>query len=192
MEVSDQNHVATAFTLTETRPKCTEARGFLDFWSDLKVLRDKSLPGIEPQFLSCLAHKLITMPDCNVALNFKEWFPWVLKLAYMSVDWTWCRSFLLAVNSCVILWRCSYSHCNHSYAFFAQFVCNGRLDLRRRPCLIVRPRVLSWKPLQILMKFDINVTSFKAVQILSFLKSIVTVHRGLWGGRHSSAATETK
>jgi len=164
MEVSNQNHVATAFTLRETRPKCTEARGFLDFWEDLKVLRDKSLPGIEPHFLSCLARKLITMPENNIALNFKEWFPWVLKLAYRSVDSALCRCFLLAMtNSCVILWRCSYSYCNHSYAFFAQFVCNWRLDIRRGPCLIVRPRVLSWKPLQILMKFDINVMSFKAV-----------------------------
>jgi len=140
------------------------ARGFLDFWEDLKVLRDKSLPGIEPQFFSCLARELINMPEHNIALNVKEWFPWVLKLAYRSIDWARRRSFLLAMtNSCVILWRCSYSYCNHSYAFFAQFVCNGLLDLRRRPCLIVRPRVLSWKPLQISMKFDINVMSFKAV-----------------------------
>jgi len=164
MEVSDQNHVATAFTLRETRPKRTEARGFPDFWVDLKGLLDKSLPGIEHQFLSCLGHKVITMPEHNIALNFKEWFPWVLKLVYSSVEWARCRSFLLAVmNNCVILWRCSYSYYNHSYAFFAHFVCNGRLDLRRRPCLIFRPRVLSWISLQIFMKFDINVTSFKAV-----------------------------
>ena len=70
--MNDQIHVATAFALRETRPKCTEARGFLDISADSNVSREKSLPGIELPFLSCLAHKLITMPEHNIAFNFKE------------------------------------------------------------------------------------------------------------------------